>query len=1143
MEPLRSRYSLPRVKRLLAAPTAAAALAAVAWLAASKRSEDISLAFHFDGSGRLRVDLGRGGAFRVTGERIFRGERRIDEAPRVLTRSPVRVRRGEAVESFEPSPSGVEQRWTFERRPAGEGPLRVELSFDGARAHPSLSGIALATAQGAFVYGQATWVEASGRRHAVPVRASGGALWLEVPAGVVDGSEYPAVLDPVVAAERTFDTPVTGPASGGQFFARIGSDGTQYLVTWHDHRHGDMGGAYAARVSAQGQVLDPQGIALAARDGYDAHPSHAIFDGTNWLAVVQEGTLLKMVRLNASGAVIDPPGRVIRSYTVTDLPAVARVGSVYLAVWVHSSSGQVYGARFLADGTVLDPDGFAVETAGGWSRHVAVASNGTNFLVTWANSRNGNLDVFAARVTPGGVVLDPNGLPIAVAKAGDQAAPAVAAVPAGWLVAYHDAATGNGDIRAVWVDAGGGTGAAFDVSVTAERAQEPALTFDGANFVLLWVLRRASQDVVGVRISTSGAVLDPSPLVVADGPGDEDMPAVGAISGQLLAVWSDTRNGDRDLYMTRLTPALVPMDRPPTSLTHGANAQRQVAMAVGRGGWLALWHEQRSGAMDVMGEHVDAFGRSTAVRPATGSPYQAEPAVAFDGTNYLAVWQESRNIYGARISASGQLLDGAPFPICSCPGEQWSPAVAFDGTSYVVAWSDDRGLGTGDDVYAATVSTAGVVSPPGGFPVTTAPNDQTSIDVAATGGTALVVWTEQPPPSYGGDVYAARTRGNAVLDDPPIVIGKRPWHELEPAVATDGTQFFVVWRDHRYDSADIFATRISTDGKVLDPAGLPLSVEPSWTDRPAVAFDGRSYLVVWTDSRNASYDIYGLLVDKDGRALWPRALPLADSPEREDYARLIAERPGRFLLAYEKFDSALSAIRVRARYVTEYVRGEACSSDEQCATGFCVDGVCCESACGGGAADCQACSVAAGASVDGTCTVLGAGAVCRRSDGACDQAETCDGVSLSCPADVRLPDGASCTGGTCRAGACVQSGAPRFASGAGASIECGEAWGYSPAGAPEVLGQGPFTFSATGAPEGMTVDAATGAVSWTPTQEQEGEYLVRLHVESPAGFDEQVLALRVTCAKKHAKVGCAAGPNAVPAVLLALLAARFFRRR
>ena len=48
--------------------------------------------------------------------------------------------------------------------------------------------------------------------------------------------------------------------------------------------------------------------------------------------------------------------------------------------------------------------------------------------------------------------------------------------------------------------------------------------------------------------------------------------------------------------------------------------------------------------------------------------------------------------------------------------------------------------------------------------------------------------------------------------------------------------------------------------------------------------------------------------------------------------------------------------------------GTACTDASECQSNFCVDGVCCSSACGGGdAGDCQACAVAKGAVRDGVC--------------------------------------------------------------------------------------------------------------------------------------------------------------------------------
>jgi len=91
--------------------------------------------------------------------------------------------------------------------------------------------------------------------------------------------------------------------------------------------------------------------------------------------------------------------------------------------------------------------------------------------------------------------------------------------------------------------------------------------------------------------------------------------------------------------------------------------------------------------------------------------------------------------------------------------------------------------------------------------------------------------------------------------------------------------------------------------------------------------------------------------------------------------------------------------------------GSACANQfaDRCASGLCVDGVCCASACGGSNPnDCQACSLAAGGTTNGTCTPVSADHVCRPATGPCDHAETCTGSSLTCPADTLLPAGHVC---------------------------------------------------------------------------------------------------------------------------------------
>src|SRR5438105_2997666 len=75
-----------------------------------------------------------------------------------------------------------------------------------------------------------------------------------------------------------------------------------------------------------------------------------------------------------------------------------------------------------------------------------------------------------------------------------------------------------------------------------------------------------------------------------------------------------------------------------------------------------------------------------------------EPAIAFDGTNYLVVWADSRlstdeDIYATRVNQSGTVLDTSGIQISATAGEQLHPTVAFVGSSYVVAWEDFKVTG------------------------------------------------------------------------------------------------------------------------------------------------------------------------------------------------------------------------------------------------------------------------------------------------------------------------------------------------------------------------------------------------------------------------------------------------------------------
>lgn len=93
-----------------------------------------------------------------------------------------------------------------------------------------------------------------------------------------------------------------------------------------------------------------------------------------------------------------------------------------------------------------------------------------------------------------------------------------------------------------------------------------------------------------------------------------------------------------------------------------------------------------------------------------------------------------------------------------------------------------------------------------------------------------------------------------------------------------------------------------------------------------------------------------------------------------------------------------AALGASALLAASPARAEPCGEDKQCASMFCVDGVCCDKKCDG---PCEACSaIAKGSGSDGTCGLVKAGSIC-------DPAH-CDGASFS------FVDDATCNAaGTC----------------------------------------------------------------------------------------------------------------------------------
>jgi hypothetical protein len=249
------------------------------------------------------------------------------------------------------------------------------------------------------------------------------------------------------------------------------------------------------------------------------------------------------------------------------------------------------------------------------------------------------------------------------------------------------------------------------------------------------------------------------------------------------------------------------------------------------------------------------------------------PTIAWDGDDFLVVWSGRRggetDLFAMRVGPAGDPIDQSQRPLITSPGNQNHPSLAWDGDEFLLVWEDDRsGVGR---LYGAHVTSRLEVVEPRGFQIAGGRYEQSSPLVTWTGSHFAVIWTETVGGSNGLDLYEAvlkPTAGTTVPQGMPLAAG--PGDQFQPAVAWGPDAGVLAWSDDRSNGAtpsltDLFATRIGVDGHRLDPNDLLVTGASGSQSHPSLAWDGTQFDLVWLDQRQGGALIYGTtLTVRDG---------------------------------------------------------------------------------------------------------------------------------------------------------------------------------------------------------------------------------------------------------------------------------------
>ena len=464
------------------------------------------------------------------------------------------------------------------------------------------------------------------------------------------------------------------------------------------------------------------------------------------------------------------------------------------------------------------------------------------------------IQVEPAALLPGDLATGP-----AVA---DQRAPVMATGGGTTLVVWDDLRGGDRDVFATRLDQNGAPLDPVPIAIARGSGDQtsPQVAWNGTHFLVAWLSQEPTagwyrNEPRAVRVAPQGTIVDTTPISL---PVEADYLAMASDGADFLVATTGTTAGTGDIRGWRiagngtlLTPA-GPVLIPATYFLYF-----HIGLAWANNTWLVIWSQND----DVVGRR---FGAN--LQPLDAAPValratpriEAQPHLTSNGTQFLiTTWDQdtywSQGVSSVRFSSSLAPLDAAPITIGAQAAYLPGARGAWDGSQWVIGWL------AYPSVRVTRLAANGAVLDPGGQLVE--PSASASIYTPAiagrAGGGAQIIWQDLRN-NTTADLYGSTLSGAGALGTvQPISLGTPD--QQAPAIAAGDNGHVVVFRTGNSATSAIAAQRYDAFGAPIDPQ--PLVVGPATsTSRPAVAFDGTRWLVCW----NQGTQVVGRRLGTDG---------------------------------------------------------------------------------------------------------------------------------------------------------------------------------------------------------------------------------------------------------------------------------------
>lgn len=239
-----------------------------------------------------------------------------------------------------------------------------------------------------------------------------------------------------------------------------------------------------------------------------------------------------------------------------------------------------------------------------------------------------------------------------------------------------------------------------------------------------------------------------------------------------------------------------------------------------------------------------------------GDSVQSSPAVVYNGENHIVVWGDEKYsgkslITAARVTPQGVVIDTGNFVGGSGDHYEYNPHLDFDGNRCLVAWFNHE---AGDSICGRFINSSALPEDSilvisqiySFFPLVPAPK------IAFDNSNYFIVWHDKLPDSTNYDICGQFVSPSGGLVGTTVMIASDTCSQINPALAFDGVTYLVVWSE----PSGIYGQRIAKDGQLIDSKFLISELTSYIRRTPCTDASSSNYLVVWSENR-IDNDIYG----------------------------------------------------------------------------------------------------------------------------------------------------------------------------------------------------------------------------------------------------------------------------------------------